>query len=260
MCRILSKFDTARVETRSNSYAERRSEQKNTSRSKKRKRAIRSACTLPGAMEKATIFVGPSKPRERPEVFQPSKVACQRWLSQAGFAVHSVDAKGLLGTRALSAIPSGQKVLIFLGHGGWDGPFLGAYDSLVYAQGSTDPQMSRTWNELVQTLRTNVLPGGLVVVIACHSAGSTAREEDNPLRPLAPTWIQQVSLWVPVFTVGVRGQTSAADPALATQTLSFAVRGKPKMPLATAFGPGWSPVREWRGWVTHARQWRVPPT
>lgn len=204
-------------------------------------------------MRRATVFLGMATPVDRPGVFRPSCDAIRQLLVARKWIVTMVDAQGAYGLEALRQVPPSQDMLVFVGHGGWDGPFLGAHDEVGYVQASKGHGFQALWPEFVDALRSRVRPGGLVVALSCHSAGSTPLEEENPFLPYEPPWIQQVALFVPVFVIGMRGRTPAANSDVARRVVSFAMDGEPAVPLASVYGPGWTPLKTWRGWWAHAR-------
>lgn len=97
-------------------------------------------------------------------------------------------------------------VLVLFGHGGWDGPLFGRS-----FRGDPIGQISPAFNtaqyeEMIHLLKSVMNPGGLIVVHACHSAGSN-RDEQARNYPTG-NWVRSLAERVGVFTAGVKGPTA----------------------------------------------------
>lgn len=144
-------------------------------------------------------------------------------------------------------------VLVVFGHGGWDGPLFGRS-----FRGDPVSQISPNYNtaqyeELVRLLKAVMNPGGLVVVHACHSAGSDRYERERGY----PTsnWVQSLAERVGVFAAGVKGPTAMELVAngrvtpLLQMAVQAALNGDPLPQERGFYGPGGQPVPPGFRWL-----------
>jgi hypothetical protein len=117
-------------------------------------------------------------------------------------------------------------ILCFLSHGGWDGPF--------------------TFSAPVPP-GVVLAPGGLVVAIACHSAGSNYWERSGAYARLTNhVWVQKLATEVGhIYAVGEKGATNAIGDA--TRFIDYAFDGTKAPQEMGAYGPGGVPMK-WVGW------------
>jgi len=182
-------------------------------------------------------------------------------------------AEGCSDVKRLNGLPPAgatepADVVVFVGHGGWDGPMdvNGTQWAGPNGDQSSDGQISpwvnqKEWPDEVARLRGAVKPGGLVVVDACHGAGSNADEPyqmaGSTVSPVTPTnhhsWAQAVAKDAGVYAVGPQGTTGESwMPGME----NYGVHGGAAPQQAGAYSPGGTEVKDWQngGWAAHKKK------
>lgn len=95
--------------------------------------------------------------------------------------------------------------LVFIGHGGWDGPVLGKYDDGGTHQGSSHYNQE-IFGKLVDAIRAGMTPTGAIFSSSCHAAGSNVYERAAGRN--AYVWTDDLAARTGRIVAGPAGYTS----------------------------------------------------
>lgn len=129
-------------------------------------------------------------------------------------AMNYVNAESLLGTsieavveRLLRAEAEGQPFerLVFIGHGGWDGPVLGKYSEDGHHQASSHYNQE-AFAALVDAIKRGMTPAGKIFSSSCHAGGSNIYERDRGMNKYV--WTDDLAVRTGRVVAGPAGYTS----------------------------------------------------
>lgn len=142
--------------------------------------------------------------------FRNYATVLQRRYKAAGYA----EAETMLGTSIDVVAERLQKAatdakqferLVFIGHGGWDGPVLGKYDDGGTHQGSSHYNQE-IFAKLVDAIKAGMTPTGAIYSSSCHAAGSNVYERAAGRN--AYVWTDDLARLTGRIVAGPAGYTS----------------------------------------------------
>ncbi|MBX3470902.1 MAG: hypothetical protein KF878_28885 [Planctomycetes bacterium] len=143
--------------------------------------------------------------------FRAYATTIARRYKSAGY----VTAETLLGTsvevvveRLLRAEAEGHPFerLVFIGHGGWDGPVLGTYSDPGHRQAS-GVYNQEMFGTLVDAIRRGTTPAARIFASACHAGGSNVYERARP-HDNKYVWTDDLAVRTGRIAAGPAGYTS----------------------------------------------------
>jgi hypothetical protein len=176
--------------------------------------------------------------------FAQSARYVKQHLEAVRFSVTVQDIGHSISLGDIRVPAGGCDVAMWLSHGGWDGP-------MIFESSQIDPEQPELWAELKVFMGRYMKKNGILIVHACHSAGSNKWQVADGYS--TDRWVHEVARDMDVYTAGVEGSTSSANYMFAVDFLKYSLQGTRNRQASRVYRPGGELVRPWPGWLNVQR-------